>query len=426
MYQRFQVNWVTVIFTVLCIFAIGFSGQPLSFVIRELIERISRNSILILSLLIPVLCGMGLNFSIVLGAMAGEIGLLLVTNWEIDSIPGVFLAMLIGTFLAALFGFLAGRLFNKTKGQEMITGMILGYFSIGLYDLTFIYLAGSIIPWGNKTMLLDTGMGLRNTIEFLPGTKQVLDNILRLPLDRFLLYFFIGFLAVMVVLTLYRVVLQKRNLRRILTGYYRQWIVLALNGIFLAASVFSPRIRIMFAFGRVPVATLTLTVIACCIIKFLTQTKLGQDIRTVGQSMQVATAMGLNVNRIRVIAIVISTVFAGWGQIIFLQNMGNINTYNSHEQVGTYAIAALLVGGASITKATIPQVFLGAVLFHTLFFISPMAGKTLFGDPMIGEYFRVFLCYGVIAISLAMYAWQKFLEEKRKLALEANEGAKND
>jgi simple sugar transport system permease protein len=105
--------------------------------------------------------------------------------------------------------------------------------------------------------------------------------------------------------------------------------------------------------------------------------------------------------------------------------MGNINTYNSHEQVGTFAIAALLVGGASITKATIPHVFLGAVLFHTLFFISPMAGKTIFGDPMIGEYFRVFLCYGVIAISLVMYAWQKLLEQKHKLTLDAGEGTKN-
>jgi simple sugar transport system permease protein len=88
--------------------------------------------------------------------------------------------------------------------------------------------------------------------------------------------------------------------------------------------------------------------------------------------------------------------------------------------VGTYAIAALLVGGASIDKATIPQIFLGAVLFHTLFFVSPLTGKHLFGDAMIGEYFRVFICYGVIAVSLAMYAWQIISEQKRRLA--ASEG----
>ena len=51
--------------------------------------------------------------------------------------------------------------------------------------------------------------------------------------------------------------------------------------------------------------------------------------------------------------------------------------------------------------------FLGIVLFHTLFIVSPLAGKELFGDAVIGEYFRVFVSYGVIAMALAMHAWKK-------------------
>jgi simple sugar transport system permease protein len=211
---------------------------------------------------------------------------------------------------------------------------------------------------------------------------------------------------------------EKKDFGKTIKGYWMQWATLAVTTGLWIASLYSKKIKFMFAFGSVPVATIGVTVAACLIIMFLTRTKLGQDIRTVGQSMQVATTAGIAVDRIRIIAVIISTVFASWGQIVFLQNMGNINTYNSHEQVGTFAIAALLVGGASITQATIPQVFLGAVLFHTLFFISPMAGKALLGDPMIGEYFRVFLCYGVIAISLAMYAWQKLMEQNRKFAQE--------
>ncbi len=102
-----------------------------------------------------------------------------------------------------------------------------------------------------------------------------------------------------------------------------------------------------------------------------------------------------------------STVLAAWGgQITFLQNIGTLNTYNSHEQVGTFAIAALLIGGATVTRATITQALMGTLLFHTLFVVSPMAGQTIFGSAQVGEYFRVFIAYGIIAISLALHAWQ--------------------
>ena len=75
--------------------------------------------------------------------------------------------------------------------------------------------------------------------------------------------------------------------------------------------------------------------------------------------------------------------------------------------MGTFAIAALLVGGASIKKATIGQAVLGALLFHTMFIISPIAGKNLFDNAQLGEYFRVFACYAVIAVALALHAWKR-------------------
>ena len=42
----------------------------------------------------------------------------------------------------------------------------------------------------------------------------------------------------------------------------------------------------------------------------------------------------------------------------------------------------------------------------TVFVVAQDAGTVLFGDPVVGEYFRVFLCYGVIAVALVMYAWR--------------------
>ena len=45
--------------------------------------------------------------------------------------------------------------------------------------------------------------------------------------------------------------------------------------------------------------------------------------------------------------------------------------------------------------------------------MAPPAGKNLFGDAAIGEYFRVFISYGVIALALVMHAWSG-VEKKRK------------
>ena len=43
--------------------------------------------------------------------------------------------------------------------------------------------------------------------------------------------------------------------------------------------------------------------------------------RAIGQDMAVAEAAGIPVERTRIIAIIISTVLACFGQIIFLQNI---------------------------------------------------------------------------------------------------------
>jgi simple sugar transport system permease protein len=148
-------------------------------------------------------------------------------------------------------------------------------------------------------------------------------------------------------------------------------------------------------------------------VHHLVRRELGQDMRAVGYDMAVADMAGIAVDQTRIIAIIISTVLACFGQIIFLQNMGNVATYNAHDQTSFFAVAAILVGGASVKKATIPNVFIGVVLLHSLFVVSPLAGQNLFGSAMIGEYFRQFIGYGVIALSLVLYAWRSRREAER-------------
>ena len=158
---------------------------------------------------------------------------------------------------------------------------------------------------------------------------------------------------------------------------------------------------------KIPVFTFLLVGLLCLFIVWFRRTKLGQDMRAVGQDLEVAKAAGINVDRTRIISVVMSTVCAGFGMVIYLQNTGNLPTYTGHSQIGMFCIAALLVGGASVEKAGIGNAFLGVILFHLMFIVAPGAGKFITGDSMVGEYFRVFLSYGVITLALIMYEAKK-------------------
>lgn len=400
-------NSVTILFIILCIVAIWLSGQAPAFILGELVTRISRNLFLILALIIPVLAGMGLNFGIVIGAMAGQMAIIAVTHYGIGGLPGFLLCILLSTPLSIVFGWMTGKLLNKTKGQEMIASMILGFFANGIYQLIFLFLIGTLIPMKNPVMVLAGGVGIKNTVDLTGGIKYALDGLYNIDLYKTILIVS----AVTVIYCIYKFIVTLKTKKK---KDIASIVFLVLTLVVIVFSTVSPKFNMMLRFVDVPIITLVIIFALAVFNTFITKTKLGQDFRAVGHDMHIAKAAGINVDKTRVIAIILSTVLAGWGQIIFLQNIGTLNTYGSHEQVGMFAIAALLIGGASVTKANNKQALLGVILFHTLFIVSPMAGKNLFDNAQIGEYFRVFIAYGVIALSLGLHAWKKSAENKRK------------
>lgn len=125
--------------------------------------------------------------------------------------------------------------------------------------------------------------------------------------------------------------------------------------------------------------------------------------RAVGQDMVTAESAGINVNKTRIYAIIVSTVLACYGQVIYLQNMTTLQTYNGADQVGLYAAAAILVGGASIKKASISNAIIGTALFHLMFIVMPTAGKNLTGQALMGEYLQKFISYGAITAALILH-----------------------
>ena len=335
-------NTVPIMFVLICIVCIPVSGFSPSYLLNEIVTRMGRNIFLILSLLIPIMAGMGLNFGMTLGAMAGEIALIFVADWQIWGVPGIILAMILSIPFSIALGLLCGKLLNMAKGREMITSYIISFFINGVYQLIVLFMMGAIIPIKHFSIKLPRGYGIRNTVSLL-NMRQSLDNAL----------------------------------------------AVTVGGV------------------KIPLLTFAVIGLLCLFVLWFRKSKLGQDMRAVGQDMEVARAAGINVERTRIISIVISTVMAGFGMIIYLQNMGNLATYSSHSQIGMFCIAALLVGGASVDKAGIGNVFLGVILFHTMFIVAPTTGAKITGDSMIGEYFRVFISYGVITLALVMYEAKK-------------------
>lgn len=453
-------NKVVLMFLILCIFGISTTGKPLTYTISEVFSRFSRNSFLVLALIIPVLAGLGLNFGIVIGAMAAQIAIFFVVYWGFTGIGGLLLCILLCTPIAVLFGYLSGLLYNKTKGAEMITGMVLAYFADGLYYLLFLFILGGVIPINSETLMIAGGVGVKNTIDLTGNLKYSLDNISMLLLVRTILILsfvlslanlwirrskegldrrilililvpvsfgityipvisdFMGtdrllLLDAITIASIAAIVLTVAKLIEILVKKNKaanrnRLIAVIIVAVIAYVLTYIPAVYDITLAVSLPVCTYAAIILICGFNRWLLNTRLGQNMRTVGQSRTVANSAGINVNKTRIIAMCLSTVFAAWGQIIYLQNLGTFSTYGAHSMVGQYAIAALLVGGASVQVANNKQAILGVILFHTLFVVAPLSASNVFGSALIGEYFRVFICYGVIALSLAMHAWKTF------------------
>ena len=413
---------VTYLFIAISVLFIIVSGLDMNYVCSQLLLRLNRNAFIVLALIIPIIAGMGINFAITIGAMAAQIGLLLTINWKITGFAGILTAAAITLPLALFFGFLIGKLLNKMKGQETIGSLILGYFANGAYQLLFLFIFGSIIPL-NENVTIVGSSGVQNTLNLTgsTGLYMAVDGILQIPFTTALYII----CAALVVWSVIKYLRKKSSTRSLAIGIALPVII---------AAVFSiPAISGMFNGvngGRkitIPVITWVFILLLCLFNTFIMKTRLGQKFRAVGQNRTVANSSGINVNRTRVIAIMISTVLAGWGQILFMQSdgIGTFQTYAAHEQVGLYAGAAILVGGASIDRATNLQALIGTFLFHSLFITAQSAASNLFGDAAVGEYFRAFLSYGVIALALVLYAWRGAQQRKAdSLRLESDNNAK--
>lgn len=391
-------NSTLLIFILLALFTSAASGETISSLVRDISSRFFRNILLILALILPITAGIGLNFGVTLGAIGSELALVFILAAGGYSSPFSLLWWMILTIvICTILGYFLALLFNATKGQEMISGLFVGFFSSGVYMFILMVILGGMIKLDDPNLVSGVGQPIKSTINLPPSMFQGFDRLQKLPATFLLVGIGVG---IFIYLTVVFIKAREKNYLQFISR-----VALIVIGCIILLVV--PVSREGLQKISVPVVTGLLAVTVALITAFLSKTKLGHDFLAIKYDIEISSSVGINVYWTRMIAIVLSTVFAGLGQMIYIQNLGTMQTYAMHGTTATFAIATILIGGATIKHASIKHAVIGTILFNCIYSTAPNAAKNLFGNIQIGEYFRVFMCYGIIAVAIVVYAMKE-------------------
>ncbi|SDK93506.1 ABC transporter permease subunit [Natronincola ferrireducens] len=150
---------------------------------------------------------------------------------------------------------------------------------------------------------------------------------------------------------------------------------------------------------QVPTGLLGFFGICCLAVWLFSKTKSGVIMNAAGANEKFATATGINVNKQRILGVTLSTVLGAIGIIVYSQSFGFLQLYNAPLYSALPAVAAVLIGGASIKKATITHVIIGTFLFQALLVVS-LPVINILADGSMSEVIRIIISNGIILYAL--------------------------
>lgn len=156
-----------------------------------------------------------------------------------------------------------------------------------------------------------------------------------------------------------------------------------------------------FHIGRVgiPTGTLALFALACLLVALFFKSRAGLSISAARSNPRFALAAGILDERTRVQATVMSTVIAALGIVVFCQSYGFVQLYTAPLLMAFPTVACLLIGGASVSRATLAHVVIGTVLFQSILTVAlPVTSQVVQGD--FSETARLIIQNGMILYAL--------------------------
>ena len=298
-------------------------------------NRFSWNAVMVLAMVPMIHSGCGLNFGLPLGLVSGLLGATLSIQFGFTGAMSFVMAIVIATPFAFLFGGGYGWLLNKIKGGEMMIATYVGFSAI-----SFMCMMWLLLPYHSAKMVWGfTGKGLRTVISLEGFYDKVLAQ-LSLDFNK-------------------------------------------ICGINLVIPVGTIAFFALLAFGM---------------WAFL-HTKTGTAMTAVGSNPVFARASGIDVDRIRLLSVVMSTWLAAVGILVYEQGFGFIQLYTAPNNMTLPAVAAILIGGASVNKASIPNVIIGTILFQGIVTMTPTVLNSLIHMDM-SEVIRMIVSNGMILYAL--------------------------
>lgn len=128
-------------------------------------------------------------------------------------------------------------------------------------------------------------------------------------------------------------------------------------------------------------------------------TKTGTAMTAVGSNPSFARSAGINVDKIRLISVVMSTWLAAIGILVYEQGFGFVQLYMAPFYMALPAVSAILIGGASVNKASIMNVIIGTILFQGIVTMTPTVMNNMIHLDM-SEVIRIIVSNGMILYAL--------------------------
>ncbi len=158
-------------------------------------------------------------------------------------------------------------------------------------------------------------------------------------------------------------------------------------------------LRIQIGNIVIPTGSLLVFALLALLMWAFLHTKTGTAMTAVGSNPVFARAAGINVDRTRMLSVIISTWLGAFGILMYQQGFGFIQLYNAPNNLTLPTVAAILIGGASVNKASIPNVIIGTILFQGIVTMTPTVMNAAIHMDM-SEVIRQIVSNGMILYAL--------------------------
>jgi simple sugar transport system permease protein len=148
-----------------------------------------------------------------------------------------------------------------------------------------------------------------------------------------------------------------------------------------------------------PTGAILFFALCAAVMGVFLRSKTGTAMTAVGSNQDFARAGGVSADKMRLISVMVSTVFGALGILVYQQSFGFLQVYNAPLFMAFPAVAAVLLGGASVHKATILHVVVGTFLFQSILTMTPSVINSVLKTDM-SEVIRILISNGMIIYAL--------------------------